>query len=427
MNPNTPIQPTESKSTAQARRRMLMLVSGLVTLAVLVAIGGIVPRVRARSSLREQTEKLAVPTVAITTAQPGTPTRELVLPGTIQEYLDAPIYARTNGYVHGWHHDIGSHVRKGELLAIIETPELDQQVTQAQAEVVSAEQNLKLAQITAQRYQGLIASDAVSKQSNDTASTSAITQSSAVDSARANLNQLLEMQSFERVTAPFDGVVTARNVDVGQLVDAGSNGGTGSQSSTSGNAMSGSSVTPRELFHVSNTRTLRIFINVPEQDAPSTRAGAMTNITVAEYPGRIFHGKITRNSQAIDLQTRTLMAEVDIDNRSGELLPGGYAQVHLQLPLDHPTLIVPVSALLFRAEGLRIVTLDADDRAHLTPLILGRDWGTQVEVLAGLQSGERILMVPPDGIVEGEKVRVVNEPNTPTAPVAAGVQPGGHA
>lgn len=419
MNPNTPMQPAEVKATPQARRRMATLAVGLVILAVLVALGGILPRVRARSTLRDQTQQMDVRTVAVTIAQPGAPTRELVLPGTIQAYLDAPIYARTNGYVRVWHHDIGSHVHKGELLAVIETPELDQQVEQARAQVASAEQNLKLAQITAQRYQGLIVSDAVSKQSNDTANYSAITQSATVDSARASLNHLLEMQSFERVQAPFDGIVTARNIDVGQLVDEGSNGGTGSASAYSGNAMSGSGVTPRELFHVSNTRTLRIFINVPERDAPSARTGTMTNITLAEYPGRVFHGKITRNSHAIDLQTRTLMAEVDIDNRKGELLPGAYAQVHLQLPLDHPTVIVPVSALLFRAEGLRIVTLDAEDRAHLTPLTLGRDWGTQVEVLAGLQSGQRIVMVPPDGIVEGEKVRVVSGASSPTHSDAA--------
>ena len=408
------VRHTELQSTPQTRRRVALLVVVLLIVAVLVAIGGILPRVRARSILRNQTEQMAIPTVAVTTPQVGTPTRELVLPGTMQAFEDAPIYSRTNGYVRVWHHDIGSRVHKGDLLAVIAAPELDQQIVQAQAEVASAEQNLKLAQITAQRYQGLVDSDAVSRQSNDAASSSAITQNSTVASARASLNRLLELQSFEHVSAPFDGVVTARNIDVGQLVDEGSNGGTGSGTA------------PRELFHVSNTRTLRIFVDVPEQDAPYARAGVATNITVAEYPGRIFHGKITRSAQSINLQTRTLMAEVDIDNPKEELLPGAYAQVHLQLPLDRSTLIVPVSALLFRAEGLRIVTLDAEDHAHLTPLTLGRDWGTQVEVLAGLQAGQRIVMVPPDGIIEGEKVRVVSGNAAPGYVNSATAATGGH-
>ncbi len=415
MSQHEPVKSAELQSTPQTRRRVATLVIVLLIVAVVVAIGGILPRVRARSALRNQTAQMAVPTVAVTTPQVGAPTREIVLPGTIQAYEDAPIYSRTNGYVRVWHHDIGSHVVKGDLLAVIAAPELDQQVLQAQAEVASAEQNLKLAQITAQRYQGLVDSNAVSRQSNDTAHSSAIAQNSTVASARASLNHLLELQSFERVSAPFDGVVTARNIDVGQLVDEGSNGGTGSGSA------------PHELFHISNTRMLRIFINVPEQDAPYARTGVATNITVAEYPGRIFHGKITRSAEAINLQTRTLMAEVDIDNRKGELLPGAYAQVHLQLPLDHATLIVPVSALLFRAEGLRIVTLDAEDRAHLTPLTLGRDWGTQVEVLAGLQAGQRFVMVPPDGITEGEKVRVVRGNSAPASSSVSGSTAGGHA
>ncbi len=407
-------------ASLQAKRRMRTLLIVLAIVAVLITIGGILPRIRARAALRAQTERMAIPTVAVTTAQPGAPTRELVLPGTIQAFLDAPIYARTNGYVRVWYHDIGSHVRRGELLAVIETPELDQQVKQARADVVTAQENLKLAQITAQRYQGLVATDAVSKQSTDAANYSSSALQATVASANASLDHLLELQSFERVYAPFDGVVTARNTDVGQLVASGSNGGTGSASGYSGNATMGSGAayggaTPRELFHVSSTRMLRIFVNVPEQYAPTARPGVNVGLTLAEYPGRVFTGKIVRSSEAIDLNTRTLMAEVDIDNRKGELLPGAYAQVHLKLPMNHPALIIPVSALLFRAEGLRVATLDDNSRAHLVPLTLGRDWGTRVEVLVGLQAGERIIDSPPDSIVDGEEVRVVSGVTTRVA------------
>ncbi|MGC9292475.1 MAG: efflux RND transporter periplasmic adaptor subunit [Acidobacteriaceae bacterium] len=403
-----PVPQPEIRSTPQARRRFRAILLGMALLAVLVIVAGILPRVRARAALRTLTEQMAVPTVAVTTAQPGAPTRELVLPGTIQAYLDAPIYARTNGYVRSWYHDIGSHVRKGELLAVIETPELDQQVKQARADVVTAQANLRLAQITAQRYQGLVATDAVSKQSTDAATYSASALEAALASAKASLGHLLELQSFERVYAPFDGIVTVRNTDVGQLIDSGSSGGTGSATGYSGNASMGSGSTPRELFHVSYIRTLRIFVNVPEQYVAAAKPGVATDLTLAEYPGRIFTGKVVRTSNAIDIDTRTLMVEVDIDNHKGELLPGAYAQVHLKLPMEHPALIIPVSALLFRAEGLRVATLDDKDCAHLSPLVLGRDWGTQVEVLTGLQAGERIIDSPPDSIVDGEQVRVVN-------------------
>jgi multidrug efflux pump subunit AcrA (membrane-fusion protein) len=404
---NGPGQQAEIRATPQARHRARVAVLVLAVVSVLTYVAGVVPRVRARAALRKQSEQMAVPTVAVVTAKPGSPNNELVLPGTIQAYLDAPIYARTNGYVRSWYHDIGSHVRKGELLAVIETPELDQQVKQARANVITAEANLRLAQITAQRYQGLVATDAVSKQSTDTANFSASALQATLASAKANLDYLLALQSFERVYAPFDGVVTVRNTDVGQLVDAGSNGGTGSATGYSGNAMMGSGSTPRELFHVSYTRTLRIFVNVPEQYAPEAKPGVAAGLTLAEWPGRTFSAKIVRTANAIDLDTRTFMVEVDIDNTHNELLPGAYAQVHFKFPMQRPALIIPVSALLFRAEGLRVATLDEQGRAKLVPLTLGRDWGTQVEVLAGLQPGERIIDSPPDSIVDGEQVRVV--------------------
>jgi multidrug efflux pump subunit AcrA (membrane-fusion protein) len=400
---NSPVRGVQTEPTRQATRRAIFIVVVLLVVAAVVAIIGILPRLHARAALRDQTENLAVPTVSVVTAKSGEPMQEVVLPGTIQAYRDAPIYARTSGYVKSWSHDIGSHVRKGELLAVIETPELGRQVDQARAALATAGANLRLAHVTAQRYQGLRGTQAVSQQSIDTASDTEKAQLSSVAVAQQNLNQMLEMQSFERVYAPFDGVVTARNTDVGQLVQSGSNGGTGS---LSGSGMSNGSGL-QELFHVSNNSVVRIFIDVPGIDVPEARPGVETDIDVPGYPGRVFKGKIVRTANAQNPNTRTLTVEVDIDNRKGELLPGSYAQVHLKLPMKHPALIIPVSALMFRSEGLRIVTLDSGNRVHLQPISVGRDWGTEIEVLTGLNQGDRIVDSPPDSIVDGEQVHVV--------------------
>jgi multidrug efflux pump subunit AcrA (membrane-fusion protein) len=400
-----PLQPTR-----RATRRGIILVMVLVVIAIIVGAVGIVSRVHANSGLRQRTDAMAVPDVAVAIAQPGKPMQEVILPGSIQAFNDAPLYARTNGYVKSWTHDIGSHVRKGELMAVIETPELDKQVDQARAQLVTADANAHLSEVTAKRYHSLTDTDAVSKESIDTAIDTARAQRAAVANAQENLNHLLELQSFERIYAPFSGTVTARNIDIGQLVDSGSSGGTGSATSLSGNTMEGRGTGPRELFHISYLGVVRIYINVPEADAPEARPGVVTDIDVAQYPGRVFHGKIVRTANAEDLTTRTLMVEVDIDNRDGALLPGAYAQVHLNLPMNHPALIIPVSSMLFRAEGLRVVTVDKQDRVHLQAITVGKDWGTRIEVLTGLQAGERILDSPPDSIVDNEKVHVVNGP-----------------
>ncbi|MHB8388751.1 MAG: efflux RND transporter periplasmic adaptor subunit [Acidobacteriaceae bacterium] len=396
--------------TRQATRRAITILIVLLIIAAVVAIMGIIPRLHARSALREQTDSMAVPDVSTIFPQSGEPMQEVVLPGTIQAYADAPIYARTNGYVKAWYHDIGSHVHKGELLAVIETPELDRQVDEARANLNTAQANLRLANVTARRYEGLRNTDAVSKESIDTASQTESAQQASVAVAQQSMNQLLELQSFERVYAPFDGQVTARNINVGQLVDSGSNGGTGSSMNPAGNvstAAAGTINSPQELFHVSSMDTVRIFVNVPGVYAPEARPGVKTNIDLPEYPGRIFQGTIVRTANAIDLMTRTLMVEVDIPNRRHELLPGAYAQVHLQLPMEHPALIIPVDALLFRSEGLRVVTVDAQNHAHLQPITVGRDWGTKIEVLTGLTPKDRIVNSPPDSIVDDESVRVV--------------------
>lgn len=411
-------QPKQNKPSLQptraATRRTVGILIVLLIVFVIIAVAGILPRMHARAALRQQTNNMAVPTVAVVRPVAGDPTQEIVLPGTVQAYRDAPIYARTNGYVKSWSHDIGSHVRKGELLAVIESPELDRQVDQARASLATAKANLGLAQVTAKRYEGLRGTQAVSKQSIDTAEQTESAQTAALAVAQQNLNQMLALQSFERVYAPFSGIVTARNTDIGQLVDSGSNGGTGSSAMFGGSAASTDSGTPRELFRVSDMHVVRVFIQVPGIYVPEARPGVETDVNVSSYPGRVFPGKVVRTADALDLNSRTMTVEVDIDNRNGDLLPGAYAQVHLKLPMKHPALIVPVSALMFRSEGLRVVTLDDEDRAHLQPITVGRDWGTRIEVLTGLKAGQRIVDSPPDSIMEGEKVKVVSGENVST-------------
>ena len=397
-----------------------MIVIVLLIIAVVVAITGIIPRRHANAALRKQTDSMAVPTVIVVQPQSGAPMQKIILPGTIQAYKDAPIYARTNGYVKSWTHDIGSRVRKGELLAVIESPEIDRQVDEARANLATAEANLGLSHVTAQRYEGLRGSQAVSKQSIDTAAQNEKAQQASLGSARQTLNQMLAMQSFEDLYAPFTGVVTARNTDVGQLVDSGSNGGTGSNSMWNNGTAPTTQSTPQELFRISDIDIVRVYIEVPGLYVPEAQPGVQVALDVPGYPGRVFRGRIVRTADALDLNTRTLKVEVDIDNRKRELLPGSYAQVHLQLPMKHPAMIIPVSALMFRSEGLRVVMLDSQNRAHLQPITVGRDWGTRIEVLTGLNKGQRIVDSPPDSILEGEKVNVAN-----THPTISLANPGG--
>lgn len=412
-SPKSASQRPSFEPTRHATRRTVMILVVLLIIFVVIAITGIIPRQHAHAALVKRTDSMAVPTVSVIQPKSGSPMQEIVLPGTIQAYEDAPIYARTNGYVKSWSHDIGSHVRKGELLAVIESPEIDRQVDQARAALATAKANLGLAHVTAQRYEGLRGTEAVSKQSIDTAAQTESAQTASLAVAQQALNQTLAMQSFERVYAPFSGIVTARNTDIGQLVDSGSNGGTGSLSGTyGGGTTTPNSSTPQELFRVSNIRTVRIFIQVPGEYVAEARPGVETDIDVSSYIGQVFHGKIVRTANALDLTTRTLLVEVDVDNRDGKLLPGAYAQVHLKLPMKHPALIVPVSTLMFRSEGLRVVTLDNQNRAHLQAITVGRDWGTRIEVLTGLSADQRVIDSPPDSIIEGEKVRVVS--GTPT-------------
>jgi RND family efflux transporter MFP subunit len=394
-------QRTKQEPPIVSRGSVLSLVAILLVVAIFVAVFGIIARKHASAELTKYTRSTSAPPVTVeqpVTQQGG---REIVLPGNIQAFTMAPIYARTTGYVKAWYHDIGTPVHKGELLAVIETPELDQQLASAKADLATAKSNASIAKVTSDRYGDLIGRNAVSQQDTDTAAQALEARNTQVASAEANVQRLEELVSFERIVAPFDGVITARNLDIGQLITA-----TGS-TSTSGGAISGN----KEIFDVSAVRTLRVFINVPQIYSPDAKNGIIAKLTLPQYPGRTFEGKLVRSSDAVDPATRTLLAEVDVDNRSGELLPGSYTEVHLNVSSAAPVLIVPASALILEPDGLRVATVDANHHVHMARITPGRDYGTTVEVLAGLKPGESIIGNPPDSLTDGEEVRVVNPNN----------------
>jgi RND family efflux transporter MFP subunit len=358
-----------------------------------VFTAGILPRVRARATLRKDTNELAVATVAVVEPGHSTPAQEIVLPANVQAFRDSPIYARTNGYLKRWYVDIGAHVKAGQLLAEIETPEVDQQLRQAKAELATAEANMHLSQITAERYAGLLKTDSVSRQDADNAAGDYAAKRAMVQSEQANVNRLQQLQSFEKIYAPFDGVISARNTDVGALIDSGSSGGAKS-----------------ELFHIVQPNILRAYINVPEAYSQAARPGMTADLTLTEFPGRRFTGKLVRTADAIDLNTRTLLTEVDIENPTGILKAGSYAELHLKLPTAAKSYVLPVNTLLFRSEGLRVATVGDGDRIVLKPITLGHDFGSTVEVVAGLNGDERVVINPPDSLAPGERVRISNSP-----------------
>ncbi|HMH13590.1 MAG TPA: efflux RND transporter periplasmic adaptor subunit [Edaphobacter sp.] len=373
-------------------RTVVIVVVLLVVVAVLV-ITGIVPRLRASRALAAETNELAAPTVLVVQPKPGAPSQEIVLPGNIQAFVDSPIFARTNGYLKRWYFDIGSHVKQGQLLADIESPEIDHELSQAQADLGTAQVNQHLSEITANRFSDLIKQDAVSQQDTDNAVNDLAARSTAVKSAQANVDRLRQLVAFEKVYAPFDGVVTARNTDIGQLIDSGAAGGA-----------------PRSLFQMAAVNRLRVFINVPQIYSQAATPGLTADLIFAEFPGRRFPGKLVRTSRSIDPVARTLNVEVDVDNAKGELFPGAYAEVHLKLKDGlRPTLVVPVSALMFRREGLRVAVAKSDNTAELLPITLGRDFGDVAEVITGLTGQERVITNPPDSIIDGERLNVQAE------------------
>jgi len=390
------------------KKSSLFLVFFLIVV-VLVIVGAIVMLERRSQfqALAEDTQKLAVPTVAVIHPTSEGQAEDLVLPSTLQAYVESPIYARTNGYLVKWYHDIGSRVNKGDLLADIETPEVDQQLMQAKADLVTAQANEHLSEITEARYSELLKTDGVSKQEVDNANGDLAAKRAIVQSAAANVRRLEELKSFQKVYAPFTGVVTQRNVDIGTLINAG-NGGTSQQ-----------------LFFLAQTDPIRVYVNVPEAYAPSIHKGLGAYLELTQYPGQKFEGEVVRTAEAIDLATRTLLTEVDVPNKSGLLLPGGYAQVHLLVHVNNERLQVPVNALLFRSEGLRAVVIDENHRVRLQALSIGRDYGTSLEVLTGLKSDDWLVLNPPDAIENGQEVHVkeVANPLVPVAPSGSSATP----
>lgn len=375
---------------AAPRGRARLVLAGFAVAALLVAGFGIVNRVRARTALAEDAKKTAAPFVSVFVPERGAPRQELLLPGTAQAFTDAPIYARTAGYLKKWYADIGARVRKGQLLAEIDSPEIEQQLQAAKADLASAQANEHLAKLTTDRYLELAKTDSVSKQDADNAAQTFAARRAATQSAEANVRRLQQMVSFERIEAPFDGVITARNTDVGQLVDVGSSGGSA-----------------RELFHIATVDRLRVFVGVPQTASAAAAPGLPVEVEIAERPGRPFAGQIVRNARAIDPSTGTMLVEIDLDNKDGEILPGAAVKVHLKMASGAPTLLLPVSALLFRSEGPRVATLGPDNRARLVGVAIGRDYGDRVEVISGLAPGAPVIDSPPDSLVDGSPVRVV--------------------
>jgi RND family efflux transporter MFP subunit len=388
-NDATQRQSNNVKSGGSRVRATVIVVILLVVVAVLV-ITGIVPRLRASRALAAETSALAAPTVLVSKPTPGAPSQEIVLPGNIEAFVDSPIFARTNGYLKRWYFDIGSHVKQGQLLAEIESPEIDHELSQAQADLGTALANQHLSEITASRFSDLIKQDAVSQQDTDNAVSDLAAKRTAVKSAQANVDRLGQLVAFEKVYAPFDGVVTARNTDIGQLIDSGAAGGT-----------------PRSLFQMAAVGRLRVFISVPQIYSQAAAPGLTADLIFAEFPGRRFPGKLVRTSKSIDPVARTLNVEVDVDNSKGELFPGAYAEVHLKLKDGlRQTLVIPVSALMFRREGLRVAVAKSDNTAQLLPITLGRDFGDVAEVVTGLTGDERVISNPPDSIIDGEQLNV---------------------
>ena len=373
--------------------RRLRIIIGLVIvlgIAAALVVTGIQPRIKARDVLREQANVSALRHLTILLPARQAPSEEVVLPGNIQAFSDAPIYARTNGYLKHWYFDIGAHVKRGQLLAEIESPEIDQQLQQAKDDVGTAEANLKLAQLTAERYNSLLQQDSIAKQDVDTAVQNAAARATGLRSAQDNVKRLEDMVAFEKIYAPFDGVVTARNTDVGQLIASGSGG--------AGN---------RELFHVAAVDRLRVFVNVPQLYSHVAKVGMKADLTLPDLPGKRFPGTLVRTTDSFDQATKTLMVEVDVNNPTGTLFANAYTEVHFKMKATGSTMVIPSTSLVFRSEGLRVPIIRNGNRVAMIPITLGRDFGNTVEVLSGLTPETQVVADPPDSLVDGETVRVV--------------------
>ncbi|WP_322031504.1 efflux RND transporter periplasmic adaptor subunit [Paraburkholderia sp. J76] len=363
-----------------------------VVLAALIVLGlaaqGIWSRHNAHAALERDAKTASTLSVQVVTPQRSARALDLVLPGNVQAFLDTPIYARTNGYLRKWYFDIGAHVKAGQLLAEIDAPEVDDQLRAARADLANAEANYALAKTTAERWTQMLQTHSVAKQDADEKVGDMLAKKATLDSARFNVSRLSQLQSYERVTAPFDGIVTARNVDVGALIDA---GGT----------------SQKELFHLAQADRLRVYANVPQAYAQQIRVQQHAYLTLNEDQGKRFPGIVARTAGAVDAQQRTMLVEVDVDNRNGELLPGAYAQVHFALNGSATPMTLPGNVFLFRPDGVKVATVDAQNRVKLVKVTLGTDFGTRVAVAAGLTGDERVIVNPQDAIVDGTPVRIV--------------------
>src|ERR1700738_1644449 len=397
-----PVANTSPNQTAVSgkRRTGRSWLAAVVVFLVVVGIlaFGIIRRVRARAKVTAETASMAVPVVSVVSPQRTAPSHELVLPGNVEPYMTAPIYSRTSGYVKKWYVDIGAIVKNGQLLAEIDTPEVDQQLQPSRRNLTTAEANLKLAEITKNRYLDLLKTNAVSQQDADNSSGAYNANKSIVQANQANVRQLETMQSFEKIYAPFDGIVTVRNVDVGDLINSGSAPGTRT-----------------DLFHIAQPGKLRVYVYVPQEYSQAATPGLTADLTLAEFPGRRFPGKLVRTANAINLATRTLQAEVDVENPTGKLLSGSYAEVHLKLAGLASTHLLPVDTLLFRSEGLQVAVVK-DGRVVLTQVTPGHDFGNQIEIVSGLKGDESIIQNPPDSVLTGQQVQIAKAAptNAPT-------------
>lgn len=387
-------EPENGKAAGRPAHHYWIAIIAVLTVVGLI-VSGILPRIQARASLHRETREMAIASVTVVHPTRAPASSEIVLPANVQAFIDAPIYARTNGYLKKWYVDIGSRVKTGQLLAEIDTPEVNQALGQARADLSTAEANLNLSRITAERYKDLLKTDSVSKQDADNAAGDYAAKQAIVHSAEANVRRLEDLQSFQKIYAPFTGVITARNTDIGALIDSGASGGTRT-----------------ELFHIVQPERLRVYVNVPEAYSQAARPGLTADLTLAEFPGRRFPGKLVRTANAIDTNTRTLLVEIDVDNPTGTLLSGAYAEVHLKLPGANSSLILPVNTLLFRSEGLRVATVPDGQHAELKPVTLGHDFGSEVEVVAGLNGDETVIINPPDSLISGQAVRIVQTPSS---------------
>lgn len=361
----------------------------LLFIFVVLGIYAVLQRASEHKALAQQTEQMAVPFVSVIRATVINTDSEMVLPGTLKPYVESPLYARTNGYLKKWYKDIGSHVTKGEILAEIDTPEIDQQLAQARADLVTSQANLSLSTLTATRYQDLIKSDSVSRQDLDNANGDLAARKAMEQSADANVRRLEELESFKRVYAPFTGIITQRNVDPGTLINAG-NGGNAT----------------KEMFDLAQIDPMRVYVAVPQAYSPSIHLGLKACLSLTELAQRSFCGQVVRTANSIDPNTRTLLTEVDVPNPSGALLPGAYAEVHFDVKFTGQRLSVPINALLFRPDGTMAAVVGPDNRINLKKITVGRDFGDALEVLDGIEASDNIVVNPPDALEQGEPVNL---------------------